>query len=329
MVPSPRAHRRASCSKQAFRFWLSLLVAWGVLLFATVVLADGESDPAGAQRSPSTDANFIAVPYGVHYRIIFVGAGLSHSVPLSTRPGRFWDGTNVTYGLNDYYGLINNSLGGFAEVTPIAFFKLRIYAAWDTLFGAGIGDALRVLSETGRARLSQGHVAPDDPASVGWEDDYDPRDNYRPNVFGQGLRAKVTPTLQAKIGPIGCQYNFTADWNFYSGGGFGANDVFHDTFTFTLRKMRDFGEVHEAFLVSDVPVPGNLVVGGTMKYYRVSGTRLESFSLAAVARYAFSDDKSQNRFKPWMAVMAGTLLIDPMYRHEATFVLALGADVRL
>jgi len=287
-----------------------------------------QPEPAAAERAARSDAYVVDVLWGAAYRRAGLGAGLSHSVPLMRRPGALWESTNVAFGVREFYGYVNNSLGAWVEATPIAVFKLAVSASWDNMIVEPFDGGLRVLSPEGRALFGAGRAGPD-AGELGWKDGGNRRAGFLAPVRGDGWRVKAMPTLQAKVGPVGVQYNFTADWNFYRGAGAGADDVFHDTYSFTLRRMRDVGFFHEGVVAIDLPSPGALLAGISAKYYAVSGTGLESLSLVGFAQYRTHATFFDGRLQPWGAVQAGSFLVDPMYRGAFSWVAAVGADMRV
>jgi hypothetical protein len=272
------------------------------------------------------------VPFGVAY--VRAGAGLAatYRAPLIRRQGVLWETTNVTVGVRDFYGFVNNSLAAWVEVTPIAFFKLQVFGAYDSLIVDPFSGGVRVLTDLGAQRLAEGRVKRGDPQAVDWSDDQGAKDNeliFRKPRSGDGLRLKILPTLQGKVGPIAIQYNFTADFNFYRAGDHGAEAIFHDNFTFTLRKMHDVGFIHEGIIAYTGSGPDELLAGVTARYYRVSGTGLDSLFTGALAfvrpRWRFAGE----RLSLWGAAQAGTNPIDPMYQYALAWLLATGVDLKV
>jgi hypothetical protein len=312
---------------------VSLLFA---LLLACPTLARAD-DPAPAatpaptpkDRVATTDGNVVLVPWGNAYRRAGGGGGVWRTIPLIKEPGVLWDTTQLQVGAREFFGVVNNSVGVFASLVPIAVFKLELSASYDSLIPGPFDGGLHVLSPAGRARLGAGAIGPNDATKVGWEDGLDRRDNYDARLYGHGLRAKIAPTLQAKVGPVAAQYNFVADWNFYAGGSYGKDDVFQDSFTFTLRKMQDLGVSHELIIAVDVPAPGELQAVLGARWYHIVGTGLDSTSLSLTALWKPPRKLLGDTVQPWLVAQAGTLLKDPMYQGAFSWVVALGGDFTL
>lgn len=281
-------------------------------------------------RVPSLDLTIAAVPWGMAYNRSGLGANLRYQAPLIDRPGVLWEKTNITVGVRDAFGYVNNSLAAFAEVTPIGFFKLQVSAAYDNLFVAPFSGGTRVLTALGRTELAEGNVARGRPGAVDWVDGKDNHAIFDPSIAGDGLRLKIQPTLQGKAGPVAAQYTFTADFNIYRSGRYGCDDVFHDTFTFTLRKLCDHSFLHELLVVYEIPnIRDEVRLGVVGKYYRVAGTGLDNLNVSAVGFYRPRLAVFGERFSPWITAQLGTNLRDPMYPYAFAWVLALGLDLKL
>lgn len=292
--------------------------------------AAAEGEAAAPPRAPKGELGFVLVPWGMAYTRSALGAYFRYEAPLIRRPGVLWDTTNVAFGVRDTYGYVNNALTPFVEITPIAFFKLQAAASYDMLIPDPANGGLRVLTPLGEERLAAGQVERGDPAAVDWVDGQDNREVFSAPVFGHGLRARVQPTLQAKLGPVGMQYNFVADWNWYTGGDHGGDAIYHDSFTFTLRKMRDMGMSHELVLVFDVPgVQDTIRFGAVGKYYRASGTGLERLETVGLLYYRPGKPWVGQSGTPWFAGQFGTNVIDPMHELDFSWVLAMGLDFRV
>jgi hypothetical protein len=291
-----------------------------------------EPPPPATPRSPTATVNLTLVPWGVAYTRSGAGLGATYKAPLVKREGFLWDTTNVTVGVRDFYGFVNNSLAAWVEVTPIAFFKLQVFGSYDSLIVDPFSGGVRALTDLGAQRLAEGRVLRGDPDAVDWSDDPGAKDNER--IFkkprsGDGLRLKILPTLQGKVGPIAIQYNFTVDFNFYRAGDYGSGAIFHDNFTFTLRKMHDVGFVHEGVVAWAAEGPDELLLGVTAKYYQISGTDLDTLFTGALVffrpRWRFAGE----RLSLWGAAQAGTNPIDPMYENAFAWVLATGVDLKV
>lgn len=289
--------------------------------------------PPSAPREASTDLSLFWVPWGMHYTRSAWGGSLAYKVPLVKKNGIFWDSTNITIGVRDLYGYVNNTFGPFVEITPIAFFKFRVEAAYDYFIYAPFNGGLRVLTPLGHSRLAQGQVERGNTSSLDWsgDDGVNNTANYQSPINIGGTRLRIMPTLQGKAGPVVFQYNFMADFNFYRAPGAGYNDVFHDTFTFTLRKLQDVSQTHELVLAYSAPVklPGELLMGVNVRYNRVSGTGLDQLSMVGFAFARLPRRIIRDKVSPFAAVQAGTLLIDPMWQYAFSWVTLVGADINL
>lgn len=296
----------------------------------------GAPAPPDEPRPRSLDLGVFWVPWGMHYTRAALGATLGYKIPLVQKKGILWDSTNVTFGVRDVYGFVNNTFGPFVDITPIAFFRLQVQGAYDYFIREPFNGGLRVMTPLGRQRVASRQIRRGDTSSVDWvnQDDgngMDNRDNFLAPINHGGLRLRVLPTLQGKVGPIAFQYNFTGDWNFYNAPGAGDGDVYHDNFTFTLRKMRDFSHAHELLVAytAPVPKPGELLLGVSGRYQRVLGTGLEQLSLNAVAFFRLPKKFSQDRISPFAIAQLGTNLIDPMWQYAFSWILVVGADFNL
>jgi hypothetical protein len=280
-------------------------------------------------RAPSAELGFVLVAWGMAYTRSALGLNARYEAPLVGRPGVLWNTTNVAFGVRNLYGYVNNTLSAFVEVTPIAFFKLQLSAAYDSLIIHPASGGARVLTPLGEQKLKDGDVKRGDADAIDWVDGKDNRKNFFAPVSADGLRLRIQPTLQAKAGPLGLQYNFTADFNFYRAANYNGDAIVSDTFTFTLRKLRDFGHVHELVAAAEIPgIRDELRVGAVGKYYHVAGTGLDNLSLNALVFYRPRWSVLGERVSPWVAAQAGTNLIDPMHQYDFSWVLVLGVDLR-
>lgn len=284
-------------------------------------------------RQSSLDLSLVWVPWGMHYTRSAWGATIAYKEPLVRKNGVLWDSTNITVGFRDLYGYVNNTFGPFIEITPIAFFKFRVEGAYDYFIYAPFNGGLRVLTPLGHQRLAAGQVERGNTNAVDWsgDDGVNNDDNYKPTINIGGGRLRIMPTLQGKAGPIVFQYNFMADFNFYRAPGASYNDVFHDTFTFTLRKLHDVSQTHELVVGYAFPIrsPGELLLGVSARYNRVMGTGLDQLSLVALAFGRLPRRFLRDKVSPFAAVQAGTLLIDPMWQYAFSWVTVVGADITL
>lgn len=284
-------------------------------------------------RVPTAGLNFVWVPYGMNYVRAAIALGATYKVPLVQRPGILWETTNVTFGVRNQFAFVNNTAGAYVEVTPIAFFKLQVYAGYDILFPGYFNGGFRVLTPLARQRLAEGRIERGNLDALDWSDTNAAKDNraiFEQPAFGDGMRLRVLPTLQGKVGPVGIQYNFTADWNFYRTAGRKPDDLFNDTFTMTIKKLHDLGFGHELNVVYTVPgIPDEVLLGVTGRYYHVPSTHLDSLAVAGLffvrPRWRLAD----NRLSFFGAGQVGTNLIDPMYQYAFSWVLAVGADFQL
>ncbi|UQA58847.1 hypothetical protein [Polyangium aurulentum] len=300
---------------------------------ATPKLAPPAKEEPPKRRVPTASLNFFWVPYGMNYVRAAIGLGATYKAPLVQRPGILWDTTNVTVGIRNQFGFVNNTAGAFVEVTPIAFFKLHVYAGYDVLFPGYFNGGLRILTPLARQRLAEGRIERGNRDALDWSDTNEAKDNraiFEPPRLGGGLRVRAVPTLQGKIGPVGIQYNFTADFNFYRIDGSAQDDLFHDTFTFTVKKMRDVGFGHDVTVAYSVPdIPDEILAGVTGRYYYVPSTDIDNLALNALffirPRWRFFDE----RLSVFGAAQVGTNLIDPIYQYAFSWVLVVGADFKL
>jgi hypothetical protein len=278
----------------------------------------------------SADLGFVLVPLGLAYTRSGVGVSARYEAPLVKRPGILWETTNVAVGVREFYAYVNNQLAAFVEVTPIAFFKLQLSAGYDSYIVKPLSGGVRALTPVGRQKLADGDVARGGRDAVDWVDGRDNRDIFFAPVGGDGLRLKIQPTLQAKIGPVGLQYNFTADFNVHRAGKYDRNAIFYDSLTFTLRKVRDVGYINELVAVFEVPgIRDQLRAGVIGNHYHVVGTDLDRLSLNALIFYRPRWQCLGERLSPWITGQFGTHLLDPMHQFDFSWVLAIGLDLRL
>ncbi|MDC3986905.1 hypothetical protein [Polyangium jinanense] len=292
--------------------------------------------PPDERRPRSLDLSVFYVPWGMHYTRSAIGATLGYKIPLVQKKGVLWDSTNVTVGVRDVYGFVNNTVGPFIDITPIAFFRLQVQGAFDYFIKEPFNGGMRVMTPLGRERLAAGQIRRGRLTAVDWvnQEDGEGMDNpahFRPAINHGGFRLRVLPTLQGKVGPIAFQYNFTGDWNYYTAPGADADDVYHDNFTFTLRKLQDFSHAHEVLVAytAPVPKPGELMLGLSGRYQRVLGTGLEQLTLHAVAFGRWPKKFLSDRMSPFAIAQLGTNLIDPMWQYAFSWILVVGADFNL
>ena len=294
---------------------------------------DAKADPP-KPRPTTVDLSLFWVPWGMHYTRAALGASLAYKTPLVRKPGILWDTTNVSAGVRNLYGFVNNSLTAFVEITPIAVFKLNVQAAYDVLIVNPFNGGLRTLTPAGAQRLKDGDIERESATSIDWVTEkggLDNFSNFRTPIGANGMRLRVLPTLQGKVGPIAVQYNFGADWNLYSTPGLGNDTIYHDTFTFTLRKLHDFSHAHELVVAYNAPIkaPGELLLGVTTRYQHVVGTGLSQLTMNALLFARYPKKIWGNRVSPFAAANVGTNLIDPMWQYAFSWVLVLGADFNL
>ncbi|MCG8417120.1 MAG: hypothetical protein MJE77_04150 [Proteobacteria bacterium] len=298
-----------------------------VALLFTPLPAAGQ-ERAAAERAPSAAANLTWVVWGMNYTRAALGLDVAYRIPLFKKPGILWQTSNITVGFQELYSFTNNSVGGYAEITPIALFKLRVQASYDYLPVEFFDGGVRVLTEVGRDRLDRGRVERGDPDAVDWVDGIDNRDVFFEPINGQGFRLQIQPTLQGKVGPVALQYNFTADFNVYSAGDYDRGDIYYDPGTFTLRELRDRGYMHELVAVHQAAVGGGgLTVGVTGTYYSVAGTGLDSLSINGLAVYRLA--WKHRSWKPWFATQIGTHLDDPMHQYDIGWMAVTGMNIDL
>ena len=292
--------------------------------------------PPPPPRAALAELGVFIVPWGDAYVRSALGASFRYEAPLIRKPGILWDTTTVAVGVRDIYGYVNNSLQPYVEITPIAFFKVQASFGYETFIRAPFDGGVRVLTPLGEQRLAAGQLERNNRDAVDWAGfggegvAINNRDNFTAPVFGQGFRPRLAPTLQAKLGPIAVQYNFTVDWSFFYGGGHGRDAIVHDTFAFTLRKMHDVGFTHEGILVFDVPgVKDTIRIGAVARHYRVQGTGLERLETVGLLYYRPGSPWIGDSGTPWFAGQFGTNPVDPMHPWDFNWVLALGLDFRL
>ena len=302
---------------------------------ATTIAAQAkQAEPApSAPRQASADLSLFWVPWGMHYTRAAWGASMAYKVPLVKKNGVLWESTNVTVGVRDLYGYVNNTFGPFVEITPIAVFKLRVEAAYDYFIYSPFNGGLRVLTPLGHERLAAGQVERGNTSALDWSADAGVNDtaNFKAPINIGGARLRIMPTLQGKVGSVVFQYNFMADFNSYHAPGATYKSVFHDTFTFTLRKLQDVSQTHELVLGYAMPMraPGELTIGVSGRYNRVFGTGLDQLSLVGLVFARLPWKMIRGKVSPFAAVQAGTLLIDPMWQYAFSWVTVVGADFNL
>jgi hypothetical protein len=291
------------------------------------------NDDPPKPRVPTANVSFVWVPWGMNYIRAAIGLTATYKAPLVQRQGILWDTTNVTVGVRNFFGFVNNTAGAFVEVTPIAFFKLHVYAGYDRLFIGSFNGGMRVLTPAGRQRLAEGRVERGNLDAVDWSDNDVARNNrliFEAPHGADGMRLRIIPTLQGKVGPVGIQYNFMADFNFYRAEGDGPDDIYHDTFTFTLRKLRDKGFQHELNVALTVPnIPDEIIAGLTGRYYHVPSTELHNLFAGALFFVRPRWRLAGERISFFGGGQVGTNLIDPMYQYAFSWVSFVGVDCKL
>jgi hypothetical protein len=291
------------------------------------------NDTKPKPRATTIDLTLFVVPWGMHYTRAAWGTSLAFRAPLVKKPGVLWDSTNIAFGVRDVYGYVNNTAGIWAEITPIAVFKVQVQASYDYFIKAPFNGGMRVLTQHGRDLLAAGQMQEGSSQALDWSKDegLDNRANFLPPVYTGGLRFRVMPTLQGKLGNVAFQYNFTADWNRYSAPGASKDDVFHDNFTFTLRKLHDFDHMHELVVAYSVPVaaPGEMLFGLTGQYRKALGTGLDRLSVNALFFLRYPRKIFGGRMSPFVGGNVGTNLIDPMWRYAFSWILVVGGDFNL
>lgn len=314
-----------------------LFMVVGLVMITLVCVPAARADESG-DRDPSAEIGLIMVPYGMNYLRVALGVTAKYQIPLIEKPGVLWETSNVTVGLRNLHGFVNNTTGAFIEVTPIAVFKLRVTASYDRMIVNPFDGGVRVLTDNGRALLAQGRIERGNDDAIDWVDGQNNSAVFRDPIGGGGLRLKIQPTLQARFGPIAVQYNFLADINRYSAGDADTtdgDDVYHDTYTFTLRQLHDRSFGHDVLIAYDAPrepgqlLPGEVLAGLRLSYTKVSGTELDNVGLLAVLRYRPDVAWFGDRWKPWTIAQLGTHLSDPMHQYDFAWVLALGVDISM
>ena len=285
---------------------------------------------AGARES-RFDATAFAVPWGMAYTRCAVGGNAAWVAPLSQDPGVLWSNTELRLGVRDVYGWVNDEFAAFAEVTPIAFFKLRAEASWNAFIKPPVNGGLRLLTAEGRALLDAGRIARKDPEALDWSRDegLDDRRHFGGPMNAMGFRARLMPTLQAQLGPIVGVYTFTLDYADFRGPGRTVDDVYHDSFGFTLRRIRDFTLLHEGFVGYQwLGARDQVVVGAQLRWLRVPSTGLESVGVFGVIVAQRDDRVTRKAFSPFALAQVGSFVRDPMHRGDLSWVLVVGADFR-
>lgn len=286
---------------------------------------------AYAERVSRVDATAFVVPWGMAYTRCALGGGLSWVAPLSQDPGDLWNSTAVRIGVRDLYGWVNNETAAFVEVTPIAVFKLRAELGWNSFIKPPANGGFRLLTPVGRQLLDQGRVARKDEEALDWSRDegLDDRRHFTAPEWAQGVRARVMPTLQGKVGPVVAAYTFMLDYADFRGPGRSADDVYHDSFNFTLRKVRDVALVHDAFVGFQWDgARDRVIVGGNFRHQRVLGTGLDSVGLFGVAIVQRDPMLVSHAFSPFALAQIGSYVRDPMHQGDVSWVLVVGADFR-
>ena len=181
--------------------------------------------------------------------------------------------------------------------------------------------------------MAAGQIEKGNTAALDWSADAGVNNtaNYQDPINVGGARLRIMPTLQGKVGPIAFQYNFMADFNSYYAPGANYDTVYHDSFTFTLRKLQDVSQTHELVLAYSAPVraPGEILIGVSGRYNRVFGTGLDQLSLVGLIFARWPRTFFREKVSPFAAVQVGTLLIDPMWQYAFSWVTVIGADINL
>jgi len=303
---------------------------------------DGAPDPVPTKppnepRPRSLDLNLFWVPWGMHYTRAALGASLGYKIPLVQDPGVLWSTTGITFGVRNMYSFIANTAGPFVDITPIAFFRLQIQGAYDVFIRQPFNGGLRVLTPLGQQKLEEGNIERGNLNALDWDGEKDGKgrdnlDHFRaPIGGGGGWRLRVLPTLQGKAGPIVFQYNFTADWNWYSAPNATSETPYHDNYTFAIRKLHDFSHAHELLVAWSAPFerPAELLVGMSGRYQHIVGTGLDQLTLNALVFTRLPRKLWNERVSPFAAAQVGTNLIDPMWQYAFSWMLIVGADVNL
>lgn len=288
--------------------------------------------PAEGEESSEPSGGYLGImiaPYGMNYLNGGAGLQLFYKIPLVKKDEILWNTTNITFGVSDFYCYVNNNISGFIEVTPIAIFKLKAEVGYDYFIREPFDTGIQALTEDGRLALKEGNIKKGSSTAIDWVNGLDNRRFFKEGTNDGGLKLTISPTLQAKIGPVGLQYTFIADYNNYQADGLGPNDVFHDGTSFTLKQMEDWGLAHELNVVYIFNIPQNEFGAGLFaRYYAVRSTQLHSLGLYLQLFYS-PTWASLGQWKPWAAARLGTFLVDSMHQYDFSWVMALGTTVRL
>ena len=321
--------------KRFFATWCVVALMGASSLAAAQQPAATEREPSATEREPSAELRFLFVPYGGSYQRSAVGITAVYQIPLIQKPGALWETTNVTVGLNDLYSYVNNSVGGFVEITPIAVLALRVSATYDRVIIDPFTGGIRVLTAMGRQLLDDEQFERGNENAIDWVDGRENSNVFLDPSGGGGLRLKIQPTLQAKVGPVAIQYKFTADFNYYSASDFDESDIFYDSLTFTLRELHDRSFLHELLVAYTTErergqrLPGEILAGVRGSYQTVSGTGLDNLAVNAVLLYRPKWEFFGDKWKPFFAVQLGTHLSDPMHEGDFAWLLVSGMNRRL
>jgi len=296
-------------------------------IVATVLLAS--STASAEPRESRVDVSAFAVPWGMAYTRCAVGGSAAYVAPLSQDPGALWNTTEARVGVRDVYGWVNNELGAFAEITPVAVFKLRGEVGWGAFIKPPVNGGFRTLTEYGRQLLDEGKVGRNGGDTLDWSRDggVDNRAHFNEPIGAHGLRARLIPTFQVQVGPLIGVYTFTLDYADFRGPGRSADDVFHDTSAFTLRKVRDVLLMHEGLLAWQwTGVRDEVIVGAQVRQYRATSTGLDSLGVFGLVLVQRDGKLVRKSFAPFALAQAGSYLRDPMHRGDLSWVLVVGAD---
>jgi len=260
-----------------------------------------------------------------------LGLGARLQTPLVKKPGILWESTNVAVGFRDIFGYVNNNATVYVEVTPIAVFKIAASFSHDYFIVNPFSGGVRTLTPLGVQKLHAGQVGRGDPNKINWVDKEgkDDTNNFTAPIAGDGFRVRLQPTLQGQLGPVQFQYNFAIDYNHDRAGNYAPDTVFHDTYTFSLRKLHDVGIYHEALVVYQAPISSELKAGVVWRDYRIFGTGLERMELYGLVFFRPPRTWWKGRWSPFAALQMGTNLRDPMHAFDFAWVSLVGIDFKV
>jgi len=313
------------------------LASLTLLASTTVVHADEpkskDTEVKPNERPSTADLNLFWVPWGMHYTRAAWGMQLGYKIPLVQKPGVLWETTYFAAGVRDVYGYVNNSSQVWAELVPIAVFKVRAEGAYDVFIPPPFNGGMRLLTANGTSLLEQGKLQNGSKDQIDWvhDESLGNRAIFQAPITSGGFRFRLMPTLQGKLGPISFQYNFTADWNWYHAPLAPSDAIYQDNFTFTLRRLHDFDHAHELLVAYNFPVkaPAEVLVGVSARYHKTLGTGLDQLSLNSLFFLRWPKKFWGERMSPFAGGNVGTHLIDPMWRYAFSWILVVGADFNL